>query len=233
MAGSNSIGVIIFARMSSSRLPGKSLMNINGRSLLGRVLDRCRKIQDINQILIATSDQPSDDPIELFADEEGVDCFRGDLIDVAGRALACAQKFNMDYFVRVCGDRPFHDPEIATHLIEYVQAEEVDLATNCQIKSFPAGMACEVVKTSSLEHSLAATNVSEDREHVTRWFYSHSEDVNIFNLKSPHPEWATLNFAIDTEMDLNRANEIAKISDAEGLPSIQRMIEIAAQVDGA
>jgi len=202
-------GVIIFARMSSSRLPGKSLMDIAGRSLLGHVLDRSKLIGDECEVIIATSDQSSDDPIARFAKQEGVGLFRGELDDVAGRGLACAQQFGLDCFARVCGDRPFFDPEIVVQLFAMLDENDADLATNVAEKSYPPGATAEVMLTAALQTALEVTDASLDREHVTRYFYNHPEDFRIVNLRAPAGLDKEVSLVVDIEEDLERARYIA------------------------
>ena len=102
------IGLIIFSRLNSSRLPGKALLEISGRPLLGHVIDRAKKISKQYPLVIATSNTSSDDAIEKFAVSEKIKIFRGSLNNVLLRAIKCCEKFNFNGFARICGDRPFH-----------------------------------------------------------------------------------------------------------------------------
>lgn len=217
-------GLVIFARMGSSRLPGKSLMDIGGRSLLGRVLDRTRRIRCQGTIVIATSDQAEDEPIARFAEVEGVALFHGDLHNVAGRALACARRYRLARFARICGDRPFFDPGIVDRLLDMQAAGRLDLSTNAGEHTFPAGATGEVVSTPALERVLAATRDPEDLEHVTRYFYRCPAAFRIANLASRTPEDAEISLAVDTELDLERARWI--VARLDGPPADASLGEV-------
>ena len=107
MKRSSKIGVLIFSRFDSSRLPGKALLDISGKELLGRVIDRSKKIRGITGVAVATSDRNIDDNVAAFAKAQGVDVFRGSVDDVAKRAIEACNFYGWDAFVRICGDRPF------------------------------------------------------------------------------------------------------------------------------
>ena len=106
------IGAIIFSRFDSSRLYGKALIDIEGRCLLGRVIDRAKLIKGISNIVVATSERKVDDPIQEFAKNEGIGTYRGSCDDVYKRAIEACNKFKFDIFARICGDRPFLDYEL-------------------------------------------------------------------------------------------------------------------------
>lgn len=229
-----STGLIIFARFGSSRLPGKALLPISGRAMLGRVLDRTRRVAGGHKIVIATSEDASDDPIAAFATNEGVEVFRGSLDNVAQRALDCADAFGFDRFARICGDRPFLDPQLIEQLIEIQISNDLDLATNVQTKTFPAGMATEILSTASLRRILNETSDPHDLEHVTPYYYSHPNDFSTQNLESKTPEDASLNLAIDTKRDLERANWIAsQLGDETATANTGRVVSLAREWDAA
>ena len=123
-------GLAIFARLDSRRLPGKALMPIAGRPLLGHVIDRARRARRVDRVIVATTDRPVDDPIAAFADGEGVSVFRGDAADVLGRAVACARAFRLATLVRISGDSPFIDPGLIDHMLEVHAADRPDATTN-------------------------------------------------------------------------------------------------------
>ena len=202
------IGAIIFSRFDSSRFPGKALVDIGGRSLLGRVIDRARLAQLDGPVIVATSDRPIDDPICLFAEDEDVEVFRGSLNDVAARALACARSFHLDAFARICGDRPFHCPKLLGHLADLFKKNRLDLATNVLTQTYPSGLTVEIVSTEALQRVITLSQDPLDREHVTRYFYRHAENFRINNVKWDFPEDAAIHLALDDPEDLEFAHKM-------------------------
>lgn len=203
-------GLVIFARMGSRRFPGKALAPLAGRPLLGRVLDRARCVGGAHRIVMATSEERSDDPISDFARAEGVDVFRGALEDVAGRALACCDSYGFERFARICADRPFLPWELIDELMELQKAGDFDLATNAQVKSYPSGTMTEVVKTEALRRAIAEGADAADREHVTRRFYARPAGFHTVNKHSGHEDWASISLSIDNPHDLPRAEWILR-----------------------
>jgi spore coat polysaccharide biosynthesis protein SpsF len=204
-----STGLIVFARFDSRRLPGKALRSLSGRPLLGRVLDRARRVAGIDGIVVATSERPVDDVIAELAEREAVSRFRGAADDVAGRALACAEANGFARFVRISGDSPFFDPEIVARLIERHLTLDLDLATNVWPRSFPAGASAEVISTQAMRRACADMD-DDDREHVTRYFYRHPDAFRIFNLSAPDERYAGVRLAVDDGDDLERATWIVE-----------------------
>src|SRR5438552_13589075 len=106
------IGAIIQARMTSSRLPGKVLQPMHGRPMLQYLLDRLSRASGVSDVIVATSGDRSDDPIERFCHAAGVKCVRGSLLDVAARFLDVLAAWPLDAFVRVSADSPLLDQRI-------------------------------------------------------------------------------------------------------------------------
>lgn len=200
-----SIGLIIFARLDSRRLPGKALREIAGRALLGHVLDRARRVPGGYPIVVATSTRALDDPIEGFAREEGAEVFRGATEDVAGRALACAEDHGFERFARITGDSPFFDPDLANRLVALSVDKNLDLATNVFPRSFPVGASVEVIATAALRRMVAATSLPDEREHLTRHFYRHPGRFRIENVSAGDSRNQGVRLAVDTEEDLARS----------------------------
>lgn len=228
------IGAIIFSRFDSKRLPGKALIDIHGRSLLGRVLDRTKGITNLDKIIIATTERVVDDVIAGFAESEGIDCFRGSLDDVVSRALRACESFDLDGFVRVCGDRPFFDPELITSLVLDYKKLELDLATTTGAKQLPPGLTGEVVRVSALKDIVLQLD-AYDKEHLTSYFYRHPES---FKIKAfPPPSYIQpsdeLRLVVDDEQDLARARWIAShLTDSMSNDTcMSQVISLATQWD--
>ena len=202
-------GVVVFARTGSQRLLSKAFADIAGRPLLGHVVDRAQRVPGNLPVVVATSNWAADDAIEKWCEKEGVEVFRGDLDDVAGRAIACCAAYGFDRFARVCGDRPFHDPDVIALLFDRMEQEALDLATNMAPKTFPAGLTAEVVLVAALSRALASGADTEDREHLTRYFYRAPAGFRIGNVVADPPVCTKVSLVVDTERDLERIRWIA------------------------
>lgn len=221
------VGAIVFARMSSSRLPGKALLPIGQRPLLGRVLERTARADGLAQVVVATSTDASDDAVATFAREAGVPVYRGSLDNVVARALACARAFEFTAFARVCGDRVFLEPADIERSIQRMMpndAEPVDLVTNMRGGPLPAGLTTEIVRTDALARVLAQTSDPEDLEHLTRYFYRHADQFRIVDGAAVPLELQGLRLVVDTPDDLLRARYIVELLND---PATAPLTEIA------
>jgi spore coat polysaccharide biosynthesis protein SpsF len=191
--------VIVQARFSSVRLPGKVLRQLAGRPLLGRVLERVAQAQRVTRAVVATSNEPSDDAIERFCEAEGILYFRGPLDDVAQRCCQAAEHQKADAFVRISGDSPVMAPELIDQAIGLYDAAELDLATNVMERSFPKGMSVEIIRVAALRRAQAMM-VDGEAENVTPPFYRRPGDFRIANLSSGQ-DWGAVQLSIDTQDD--------------------------------
>jgi spore coat polysaccharide biosynthesis protein SpsF len=157
---------ILQARASSSRLPGKVLKPILGRPMLLHQIDRLRRARTLDDIMVATSDEPSDDAIEALCASAGVRCFRGSLHDVLDRFYQAALPFQPELVVRLLGDCPFADPELIDRVVAFQRAGQFDLA-GAQMTMFPDGLDLDVIPFAVLEDAWRNAVRPSDREHVS------------------------------------------------------------------
>jgi len=200
-------GIIIFSRLSSERLPNKALVDIGGRTLLQRVIDRAKLILPLSQIVVATSDGRDDQALADHALGEGVEVFRGSLNNVAERARDCARYYAFDYFARVCGDRTFFDPLETKECFRIIEETSVDIVTNAFEGGCSPGQTTEIIKFSAIEKVVASALESECKEHMTRYIYNNPTDFKIRNYVSVS-KGSTLPLAVDTYEDVERARYI-------------------------
>jgi spore coat polysaccharide biosynthesis protein SpsF (cytidylyltransferase family) len=201
------IAVVVQARMASERLPGKVLAPVAGRPLLGYLLERLALARGPDCTIVATSDEPEDDPLARFASETGVSVHRGPLADVAGRLAAVAERYEVDALVRVSGDSPLLDPALVDRALELYAEGDWELVTNVFPRSFPVGQSVEVLPRATLERVLATTTEPEDREHVTRWLYANADRFRIHNFRHERDK-SGVRLAVDTAEDLQRIERI-------------------------
>ena len=168
---------IVQARMTSIRFPGKVLHKVLGKPMLSIQLERIRQVSQIEMVVLATTDNTSDDPIEKFASMESVAIFRGSENDVLGRFHGAADVFNADVIVRLTGDCPLIDPDIIDHVVKIFRDRRgvCNFVTNAIPRSYPAGLDVECFSRSALEIANAEATECYDREHVTPYFYKHPD----------------------------------------------------------
>lgn len=229
---SNDAAHIVLARMSSERLPGKALLPLGDYLLLGLTIARLRQTKHVDRIILATSDSSRDDPLVDFAAEQGIEYFRGSLRDVAGRCLACATQFRLNWFVRICGDSPFVDPAVVDLVCETYLDDRPDVATNVHPRSFPVGCSAEAVETAALRRLCATTKDLRYREHVTAFFYEHEEIFSIENVACPDNRYEGVSIAVDTPADYERAQWVYKhLSDPLTAP-VEEIVQTAMRWGG-
>lgn len=213
------ISIIVQARMSSQRLPGKMLMQVSNKPMLQYLLERLKGPEFFDEIvvIVATSTEAEDDAIEQFCEKFGVPCERGALNDVARRFIGVAQKYDLDAVVRISGDSPLIAPELIRQGIQLYVENSCDLVTNVYPRSFPKGQSVEVISVRALRQAYGEMT-SQDREHVTPYLYRHADQYQIHNFSS-NVDLSALQLSVDTEDDLNFFSAIVKASD-QGVPPI-------------
>lgn len=197
-------GIIIQARTSSTRLPGKVLKPLpygDKATVLQQVIRRCKAAGDI-RVIVATTKAHEDDEIVKLSKMEGVDVFRGSKNDVLSRYYNAAKKYNLDVIVRVTSDCPCLDPQIIRKLIKKLTAVGADYVSNTLKRTYPHGLDAEVFTFSTLEKAHKYAHDMSLREHVTMYIYKNARKFKIANIESP----ARLNrpdirITLDTEDD--------------------------------
>lgn len=202
------VGVIIQARMGSTRLPGKVMMPIAGKALLDHVLGRLSLLNYPATIVVATSDLPQDGAIAQHCLSRGVAVFRGSETDVLDRYYQCARENRFEQVVRLTADNPFTDMEELQRLIEQHLAQQNDYTHS--FGSMPLGVGAEIFSFAALEKSAREGRAPNHREHVNEYIQEHPDLFKIGVLEIPaakrRPE---LRLTVDTEEDYRRACAIA------------------------
>lgn len=173
---------IIQARMSARRLPDKVLMDIAGKPMLQHVIDRVRRA-DIGDVVVATSDDASDDRIALFCEKQGVPCFRGSLNDLIGRYYSAAQQYNADVVVRLTGDCPLLDPSVIRSVVDLYSTGNYDYVSNVNPPTFPDGLDTEVFSFEGLENAYKNATLPSDREHIAPYFEKRPKEFRLGNVE--------------------------------------------------
>lgn len=205
------IGIIIQARMASTRLPGKVLKDISGKNLLEHILNRLTRLQSPVKIVIATSISKIDDSINQFCKTRNISCFRGSEQNVLQRYYQCAVNYHFDHIVRLTADNPFIDIEELDNLIHLHITTKVDYSRS--FLSLPKGVGAEIFTFSSLETSYINGNKDNHKEHANEYIEENEALFTIGELETPeeknHPE---LSLTVDTQDDYEKACFIVKNS---------------------
>ncbi len=199
------IVAVVEARMASTRLPGKVMMPIMGKPVLGYLLERLKRCRSIDKIVVATSLNAKDDAIEDYCREMEVGYFRGSEDDVLDRILGAAKSVAADVGVEIYGDCPFLEPEIIDRMIK-IYLDNTDkydfVSTNLKI-TFPPGVGGEVYSVKALEDSARRASSAEIREHGTLYMRLHPEIYRLYNIEAPpelhYPDMDIIE--LDTEED--------------------------------
>ena len=176
------VGAVILARMRSTRLPGKVMLSLKGKPVLQRIVERLQKSQYLDNIIIATSDDQSCDPIANMCLRLGYEYFRGSEEDILDRFVRACAPYNLDAVVRITGDCPMVDWRIVDKLIDLLITKDCDYCSNVIRRTFPAGLDAEVIATRILDEMVRSAE-GVDRSHITTYIYkTHPDKYEIINL---------------------------------------------------
>lgn len=197
--------VLLQARMSSFRLPGKVLMSLGPVSVLGAVVARLRQVASIDDIVIATSAEPSDQPLVDEAARLGLRAYRGPLHDVLGRFAGAARQAEADVVVRITADCPLIDPHLVGRAVDEFCASlnspaPCDYLSNALQRSFPRGLDTEVMTRAALLRADAEATEAFQREHVTPYLYAEGAPFRVCHLVAPR-DLSTHRWTVDTPAD--------------------------------
>jgi spore coat polysaccharide biosynthesis protein SpsF (cytidylyltransferase family) len=208
---------IVQARMGSTRLPGKVLADVAGRPLLARTLERLRLARSLGLVGVATTVDPSDDPIALFCAREGVPCHRGPVDDVLGRYVGAADAFGADPVVRITGDCPFVCPAIVDLLVDRLAADGADFAT-LDGPSVHEGI--DPWAAAALRRFDRRYLPADEREHLALLVRRHRADVRVALAPVPplHRARAGLRLSVDEPADLALARALWTELASRGRP---------------
>ena len=199
----------IEARMTSSRLPGKVMLQAAGKPMLEHLVNRLRPVPSLGGIVLATTTNKTDDVLKEFSIRMGIGCYRGSENDVMSRVIGAAESEGADIVVEITGDCPIIDPKIVEQTISVFKSNQVDYVSNGHIRSFPDGMDTQVFRLDALKRSAAMTNDRLDREHVTLHMRNHPELFTHAHLVAP-PElhWPELGLTLDEPKDYELIKKI-------------------------
>jgi spore coat polysaccharide biosynthesis protein SpsF len=200
------VTVIIQARMDSTRLPNKAMLDLAGKPLLAHVIERSKSIKGIHSVVLATGNSTRNSTIIDLAESMDIHTFCGSDDNVLDRYVKAAERFGGDYIVRVTGDNPFTDPLYASHTVQVAISKKADI---CSPTNLPLGTAVEIIKREALLQAHENSNKPYHFEHVTPYIKENQEsfivvrhDIQYIN---PFPG---LRLTVDEQNDYRLANAI-------------------------
>lgn len=201
---------IIQARMTSSRLPGKVLMNLIDRPMLSHQIERIKRCNYIDDIVIATTTNLSDEPLIKLANKLNVRYFRGSEHDVLSRYAGAAEEACADLIVRVTSDCPLVDPEIIDLTVKCISdnRNKFDYVSNVIKRTYPRGLDVEAFFSDVLKRANRMAGSSQAREHVTHFIYGERPDLFVLGDIEDEQDNSDLRWTVDVIEDFMMIEKI-------------------------
>jgi spore coat polysaccharide biosynthesis protein SpsF len=204
------LGIIIQARTGSTRLPQKVIKKIVNKTVLEHVIERAKRVKNIDEIILATTKKKEDDKLEKIAKRLGVSIFRGSKNDVLDRYYQVAKLFKISSIIRITADCPLLDPRVAEEVINFYSQGNCDYVSNTHPPTFPNGMDIEIFNFKSLKKSWQEAKLKSEREHVTPYIYKNPNLFKIGNIAYGNNDFSYLRLTLDEKEDLFLIREIYK-----------------------
>jgi spore coat polysaccharide biosynthesis protein SpsF len=201
--------IIVQARMSSTRLPGKVLKRVLDKPLLEHQIERIRRVRSADEIVVATSVNHADEEIVEFCGRLSLPFFRGEEQDVLSRYHSAAREFHADVVVRLTSDCPVIDPSVIEKVLRHYfdHVTDFDYVSNCLTRTYPRGMDTEVFPFRVLEQAFYEAAEAGDREHVTPFIYRQADRFRLSNV-AYHEDCSRHRWTVDTEEDFTLIRRI-------------------------
>lgn len=198
---------LIQARMTSTRLPGKIMADLGGKPLLARVVERVRRAQTLDLVVVATTDRLTDDSVMQFCEVSNTPYFRGDENDVLDRFYRAAKHFGADVIARLTADCPLLDPAVIDRVVRAFHTGEYDYVSNTLVPSYPDGLDTEVFSWRALERAWNEARLPSEREHVTPYIWKHPELFRLGGVKHD-VNLSELRWTVDEPRDLELVRRV-------------------------
>lgn len=201
------VGAVIQARMNSSRFPGKTLHRVEGQPLLDYLVEGLRRSRTLDEIVVATSHEATDNPIEAYCAKKKLAVFRGSLNDVAGRMRDAANDQALDAMVRISGDSPLLDYRLVDQAVDLYRHRRCHLVTNVMPRTFPKGQSVEVINVERFNEVCSRMILQDEKEHVTLYYYRNPDAFSIRTVLSEDDD-SSFQLSVDTPEDMRRFQRI-------------------------
>lgn len=218
--------LIIQARMSSKRFPGKVLAQLQGRPIIEHVVNSAKQVG--LPYFVLTSKHISDEPLARHIEALGVNVFRGDLDDVLGRFRDFVNQSSFSHLIRISADSPLLHPEVVQMVLSLEGGLSADVLTNVYPRTFPKGESIEVLKSALLDKLISFPLNRQHHEHVTSYVYENPEQFSLVNCFNDR-DLSHINLCVDYPDDLIRMEKMlgeSSISIFDGMPPWQDLSDL-------
>jgi len=198
---------IIQARFGASRLPGKVLIDLNGKPVLQRIVERVQKSKHVDEVFVVTSIEKNNLPILRLCADLGVRTFAGSENDVLDRYYQLAKLLQPEYVIRITADCPFYDWTILDSAIDSMKPE-TDYLSDFN-ETLPDGFDIEIMRYTALEVAWHKASLASEREHVTQFIRKNPKQFNLQNFLCPYGDYGHLRLTLDEEADLMLIQKIS------------------------
>lgn len=230
---------ILQARMSSSRLPGKVMMDVNGKPMIFWQIKRILEAKNVSKLIVATSIDPSDDALVDFLKANSVEIYRGSLSNVLSRYSELAEIFPCDALIRLTGDCPMVMPHLIDEMVEKFYEVNVDYLSNTLEPTFPDGLDVEILKPVALQKLMGYKLEQKELEHVTYGMYTRPHIFKLFSFVNSSNE-SSKRWTVDYQEDLDFIRSIfaefigreEKFSYEEVSELLARHTKLKSQISG-
>ena len=216
-----SVGAFLVARLSSTRLPEKNIKHLAGKPMIQHLAERVSRANSIDKVIIATSNLPSDDPLEKLADEIGIGCYRGDLDDVMQRIVGAADKYECETIVEILGDNPLVHSSLIDEVIDKYKKHNLDYAANITreyephtdgMSLFSIGLRVQVYSTSVAKKYTEYPDYLDNGRHPCAYIFDNPDKFKVGYVEAKG-HWSfmkrpPLNFAVNYPKNFELARRI-------------------------
>ena len=227
--GERKVGIIVQARMGSTRLPGKVMLDLQGKPVLQHIFERLKMCQNVNELILATTTNPQDNVLVALARENQVKVFRGSEDDVLARYYLAAEENKLDIVIRITSACPLIDPELIDQLIlRFINLKDVDYFSQGNNRTFPRGLDVEILLFSALQKAYLEGHKLYEREHVIPYIYGHPEMFRLEEFHAP-VDYSKYRLTLDTKEDYVLIGEIYDrlypLNNEFGLTDIMKLLD--------
>jgi spore coat polysaccharide biosynthesis protein SpsF len=198
---------IVQARMNSTRLPGKVMLPILGSPMLARQLERLGRARHIDRLIVATTADPSDDPVAALAKDLSIGFYRGSIDDVLDRYFHAAAPHQPSHVVRLTADCPLADWELIDRTVQFALQGGFDYASNTLRPTWPDGLDVEVMTFAALDAAWREARSPVEREHVTPFLVARPERFPHGSLEHD-VDLSALRWTVDEARDYEFVSEV-------------------------